>query len=251
MSELTTTEAGRFALPGLAGQEVHREPDGPSARLDDGWPAAWKWAWSLVAIVVGVLWGSALLVRLAPPHPYLDDFCQEWTSARNWFEGRPIYLPLRESIPLCRDGWSMAGPMVYNGASTGVRAAVPAVGTPGLRHGPRDVERGFPGVSGPLRVVPDASAGPGAGGVVRAAVVGDAADQQFPGPKHQSGAVEHVPAAAADGGVAGGTQRTCRDQRTADRHGGGGQAVSGLPGALLSRAVNGVAWPESPQVSWP
>ena len=108
-----TAGAGRLASPELVQHDLHREPVA-AVRLDADWPAARKWTWSLVAIVVGALWGSALVVRLAPPFPYMTDFCQEWTSARNWFEGRPVYLSLRESIPLSREGWNHAGPLLYN-----------------------------------------------------------------------------------------------------------------------------------------
>ncbi len=68
--------------------------------------------WRGVAIAIGmslcvVLCLIGLLNVLVHmwPWPYLlHDFCQEWISAKNYFGGRPIYLPLSESLPLYFDG---------------------------------------------------------------------------------------------------------------------------------------------------
>ncbi len=66
-------------------------------------PAEWsprlKVFWALVGGPICLLWGLALVVRLSPPYRHLHDFVQEWTSARNFFVGQPIYLRLSESIP--------------------------------------------------------------------------------------------------------------------------------------------------------
>jgi hypothetical protein len=56
--------------------------------------------WSIIGGVVLLLWGAALVVRLTPPYRHLHDFVQEWTSARNHSIGEPIYMSMRESIPL-------------------------------------------------------------------------------------------------------------------------------------------------------
>jgi len=49
---------------------------------------------------VVVFFGWLMFGRLATcPKGIQADFVQEWTSARNFWTGRPIYLPLRESFP--------------------------------------------------------------------------------------------------------------------------------------------------------
>ena len=64
------------------------------------WSARLKVCWVLVGGPMCLLWGLALVARLSPPYRHLHDFVQEWTSARNFFVGQPIYLKLSESIPL-------------------------------------------------------------------------------------------------------------------------------------------------------
>lgn len=55
----------------------------------------WRWIWVALAVIVG--WGQlpAFLSSLRPPDEELQkevgDFFQEWSSARNFFEHRPIY----------------------------------------------------------------------------------------------------------------------------------------------------------------
>ncbi|MCL4203368.1 MAG: DUF2029 domain-containing protein [Pirellulaceae bacterium] len=46
-----------------------------------------------------LLWGAATLVRVVPPRHASFDFVQEWASARNYFEGQPVYSSLNETIP--------------------------------------------------------------------------------------------------------------------------------------------------------
>ena len=64
------------------------------------WPTSLKVFWTVVGLPICLLWGLALVIRLAPPYKHLHDFVQEWTSARNHFIGQPVYLSLNESIPL-------------------------------------------------------------------------------------------------------------------------------------------------------
>jgi hypothetical protein len=56
---------------------------------------AWSWracvAWSVVAVAVGLLLGPGFVRSLRPGRGSLRDFVQEWASARNLIEGRPIY----------------------------------------------------------------------------------------------------------------------------------------------------------------
>ena len=53
----------------------------------------------LVGIVL-CLFGTLQITRLFTTHDRsLRDFVQEWTSARNWQVGRPVYQDMRESIP--------------------------------------------------------------------------------------------------------------------------------------------------------
>jgi hypothetical protein len=64
------------------------------------WSPALKVFWLVVGGSLCLLWTAAIVVRLLPPYNYLNDYAQEWTSARNYFVGQPIYLDMRESIPL-------------------------------------------------------------------------------------------------------------------------------------------------------
>jgi hypothetical protein len=56
---------------------------------------AWHWLWVVLAIVVGWKQLPAFIESMRPPEEELQkevgDFFQEWSSARNFFEGRPIY----------------------------------------------------------------------------------------------------------------------------------------------------------------
>lgn len=57
-------------------------------------------AWMNVLGVALCLFGTMQISRLlTTPDRMLRDYVQEWTSARNWQVGRPVYQDLRESIP--------------------------------------------------------------------------------------------------------------------------------------------------------
>lgn len=56
--------------------------------------------WLGMVGVVLCFFGTVQLTRLmTTPDRMLRDFVQEWTSARNWQVGRPVYQDMRESIP--------------------------------------------------------------------------------------------------------------------------------------------------------
>ncbi|MDP6447845.1 MAG: glycosyltransferase family 87 protein, partial [Pirellulaceae bacterium] len=63
------------------------------------WPWWLKLFWTVFGGAVIALWGAALGIRLWPPEGRVHDFVQEWTSARAYWEGDPVYGDLRESIP--------------------------------------------------------------------------------------------------------------------------------------------------------
>ena len=49
----------------------------------------------------GIERGAGWMYTLRPPiNDYVNDFYQEWSSARNWATGRPIYTSQRETIPV-------------------------------------------------------------------------------------------------------------------------------------------------------
>lgn len=55
---------------------------------------------ALISLPVLILFGWLMFHRLATcPKGIQADFVQEWTSARNYWTGRPVYLPLAESFP--------------------------------------------------------------------------------------------------------------------------------------------------------
>ncbi|MEZ6113553.1 MAG: glycosyltransferase family 87 protein [Pirellulaceae bacterium] len=62
------------------------------------WSAAQKWAWLLVGGPICALWTLVLWLRVNQPQNRLNDFVQEWTSARNWWTGHPIYWDMDQSI---------------------------------------------------------------------------------------------------------------------------------------------------------
>ncbi len=72
------------------------------------WPEWAKIFWMLVGGAVCLLWGMSIVKRLTPPYPHLHDFVQEWTSAKNYFAGEPIYLDMNKSFPIhLGDAWQV------------------------------------------------------------------------------------------------------------------------------------------------
>lgn len=57
-----------------------------------------KTIWLIIGPVICVVMGFAMVVRLRPNENMLNDFVQEWTSARNWLQGDPIYEDLHRSV---------------------------------------------------------------------------------------------------------------------------------------------------------
>jgi hypothetical protein len=62
------------------------------------WSPARKALWGLLAALLGPLWLWAAWLRLRGSGGLLQDFAQEWLSARNYAAGLPVYAPLAESI---------------------------------------------------------------------------------------------------------------------------------------------------------
>ena len=58
--------------------------------------ATWMSLFGLVLCLYGAMQIATLLTT---PDRMLRDFVQEWTSARNWKVGRPVYEDMRKSIP--------------------------------------------------------------------------------------------------------------------------------------------------------
>ena len=57
-------------------------------------------AWCMFAGLVFLFSAYALISRSMHPYPGLVDFVQEWTSARNYLSGHPIYMDLNASVAL-------------------------------------------------------------------------------------------------------------------------------------------------------
>ncbi len=55
------------------------------------WPAGRKWLWALLAVLAVLIQGPTFVRTLTPAVGEGNDFFQEWASARNYFDGRPIY----------------------------------------------------------------------------------------------------------------------------------------------------------------
>ncbi len=57
------------------------------------WPNERRWIWLTIAGWILLLRGPAFIenLRTKSPPEMIPDFFQEYASARNWFEGQPIY----------------------------------------------------------------------------------------------------------------------------------------------------------------
>lgn len=55
-------------------------------------------AWVLAAVAAFALNGLPILGSLLPVDRGLKDFFQEWASARNWWQGRELYMPQRLTV---------------------------------------------------------------------------------------------------------------------------------------------------------
>ena len=58
------------------------------------WPAARRWLWAALAAMVCLSQGADFVSSLRPGPTEGVDFFQEWSSARNWLEGVPVYTDL-------------------------------------------------------------------------------------------------------------------------------------------------------------
>ncbi len=62
------------------------------------WSGQARLAWAVVALLVGLWQGPNFVRELRPGQGSLRDFVQEWASARNFLEGRPIYEDQQVSL---------------------------------------------------------------------------------------------------------------------------------------------------------
>ena len=62
------------------------------------WSTGAKIGWSIATLTIGMAFVFAMGNHAFGPPKTLNDFVQEWTSARNHLIGDPIYAPLDESI---------------------------------------------------------------------------------------------------------------------------------------------------------
>jgi alpha-1,2-mannosyltransferase len=63
-----------------------------------GQPSAARAVWLVLGPLICAVMCLPLAARLRPNQHKLHDFVQEWTSARNWLEGEPIYDELSRSV---------------------------------------------------------------------------------------------------------------------------------------------------------
>jgi hypothetical protein len=64
------------------------------------WPAGRKLIWALLAVVVIMAQGRPFLHSIMTGWNEGNDFFQDWASARNLLQGRPVYLPLSTAMSL-------------------------------------------------------------------------------------------------------------------------------------------------------
>ena len=66
------------------------------------WPREQPWVWTTLAVWIVLLNGPAFIENMSArewqTRPTLPDFIQEWSSARNYFDGLPIYTNLATPI---------------------------------------------------------------------------------------------------------------------------------------------------------
>src|ERR1041385_2978084 len=63
------------------------------------WPAGRWWIWAGLAAVACSFQGPVFLRTLTHPAWQCRDFFQDWASARNWFEGLPVYTRHEVTLP--------------------------------------------------------------------------------------------------------------------------------------------------------
>lgn len=54
--------------------------------------------WIILGPILCAVMGLVMVMRLRPNENKLHDFVQEWTSARNWLQGQPIYEDLHRAV---------------------------------------------------------------------------------------------------------------------------------------------------------
>lgn len=68
-----------------------------AAELDRAWPVSRRLLWVALLVCSCYAYGGGLVRELTAPGKKIADFFQEWASARNYYTGRPIYTPQRET----------------------------------------------------------------------------------------------------------------------------------------------------------
>jgi hypothetical protein len=63
------------------------------------WPNERRWIWLTAAFWLLLLYGPAFVENLRATGDIIPDFLQEYASARNWFEGLPIYTDHHQTAP--------------------------------------------------------------------------------------------------------------------------------------------------------
>jgi hypothetical protein len=83
-----------MAADAQAQRQIGAAPWDPLAAL----PRARPWLWLALAILVCVMQGPTFVRDLRPSPTDGVDFFQEWSSARNFLDGRPVYGPTEEAV---------------------------------------------------------------------------------------------------------------------------------------------------------
>jgi hypothetical protein len=95
--------ATKIGEPSAAASKVGNQAHSPEPRrvLWDPlspWPKARPWLWALLALIGIWTQGPLIFASLNPPHNLVQDFFEEWASARNLFNGIPVYTRLHVSL---------------------------------------------------------------------------------------------------------------------------------------------------------
>ena len=69
-----------------------------NARTVPPWPWLRTLGWSLALLISLLLFGPNMIAAFRPPSGTGADFLQEWLSARDYWNGGPVYSPLAEAL---------------------------------------------------------------------------------------------------------------------------------------------------------
>src|SRR5438477_11484850 len=71
------------------------------------WSTRQRWSWAVAAVLLGAWLGPPFPNSVRPRGMGINDFFQEWSSARNWVVGVPVYSSQEEALHRHLVGWGI------------------------------------------------------------------------------------------------------------------------------------------------